>query len=106
MKSIIRQIIASVLLGVFAIPVLVPALHELFEDHEHFICTAVDIDHLHEDIIECELCDYLIGIQPIANEAEEERPGALVQESFRTAVEAPTHSLHITTYYLRGPPSA
>lgn len=106
MKSTIKQWTAVGLLGVFAIPVLIPALHELFEDHEHFICTAVDVDHLHEKVIECDLCDYLIGLKPITSEAEEEYTQFLVPDTFEQTIHAPVPAVLNAGYYLRGPPVA
>lgn len=53
-----------VLLAVFAVPSFVPALHELFEHHDHKHCTAKDVKHWHQGEIKCQLCDYLLSIKP------------------------------------------
>ena len=100
----LKQVTAFTLLGLFAIPVFTPALHELLEEHDHLVCTAVDVDHLHDAPFECDLCDYLIGIKPFSSDTEEEyyRPEALA--SFNPSVKITLTDLERSVRYLRGPP--
>lgn len=105
MRSTIVQAIVSVfLIGVFCVPIVVPAIHTALEDHEHTSCDVSDGIHQHEEESDCSICDYLIGIQSFHKDDEEEH--VLMPTVVLTAIskqgEFSKGQLHSTS--VRGPP--
>lgn len=93
------------LLVAIGIPSFVPALHELFHYHSHLHCTATSTDvHLHADVYDCDLCDYLISLSFFHDRTTtkwEDRQTAHVSplEPHDEAI-----LLYQTVPHLRGPP--
>lgn len=72
----LKSVIACLMLGVFLTPNMLPAFHALLDHdhhdhHDHEICQAKDTFHWHDDQLECELCDYAIGLKPIISDDQE-----------------------------------
>ena len=110
--SWIKAIVASLMLGVFLTPNLLPAFHAYLDhdhDHHHYhnhkTCKAKDTDHWHNDEVECDLCDYAIGIKPIiSDERELQLPLFTSTFGFIVVEEAPTGEKFLTPN-LRAPPA-
>ena len=106
LKQLFKQITTSALLVLFLVPNVVPALHELLEHHHHHdVCTAVDQLHWHDDVAECELCDYLIGIKPFHNDEQEERVPSNAPVVSMDDIQVAIAERTFVTPHLRGPPT-
>jgi hypothetical protein len=96
-------------LGLFiliGIPTFVPALHEFFHYHRHLHCTSSATDvHLHADIYECHLCDYLTTFTFLC----ESSPAPFTESTDITTTLSETHAPVVLSYFrqshLRGPPT-
>ena len=103
-NPLLRHITAGTMLALFLVPNVMPALHELLEHHEHFVCNAKDTLHWHDDVQECELCDYLIGIQTFHSDEQEEHFHHEVTYTSFLSHDVEMASRSFVTPHLRGPP--
>lgn len=97
---------AGLLLLTLAVPTFGPSVHELLEEHAHFHCTSTGDQHLHEKVVECELCAYLLSFH---NYLETNAPvfAEVVHGQTIPAISSPwLLSLDRETPHQRGPPAA
>ena len=104
-----KSIVGVILLGLFLVPNVAPAVHALLEEHshhDHLICESKGKEHFHQIEVDCTLCDYLIGIKPIYLEDDRQETTAI--DAQRYTLKSPEILLPIVllTPYLRGPPVA
>lgn len=105
MRSAVLQAVLSVfLIGVFCMPIVVPALHTAMEDHEHASCDVSNGIHQHEHETHCDLCDYLIGIQSFHKEEEEEQVLVHALELTAVAGQGQFSTGQLRSASVRGPP--
>ncbi len=104
--TVLQAVISFFLIGVFSVPIIVPAIHTALEDHDHTSCDVSNGIHQHEDETDCELCDYLISIQTFHKEDEEEHipVQALTLSAISGQGQFSTGQLRSTS--VRGPPAA
>lgn len=107
MKTIFRQIVVVFLAGTALVPAIVPALHQMLEEHEHhYHATSSDSDQFHDGETDCNLCDYLSAISPVIGEesAQLDQLAAVTKASVPTQEEIA--ALEPNSRHLRGPPTA
>lgn len=100
-----RTMAGIILLAVLAVPSFVPAFHEILHTHVYHTCEIVDGDaHLHPDIFDCDLCDYVTSFTWTCDDA----PAVIIAEApgeFRIAVHSdPVSHAPDGLQLLRGPP--
>jgi hypothetical protein len=100
-----RPFLGLSLLILLGIPTFVPALHELLHYHQHLHCTADHGDvHLHADIYDCGLCDYLTTFTYLDSQASIHLDTHFAETSIAINTEATFVFPHAGAYHLRGPP--
>lgn len=102
-EQIGKSIAALLLFAALVLPSAIKFVH-VFEDHEHFTCSAVST-HIHKSIIECDLCDfnYVSFDYTTAKFPNVHLPKVLLRV---VSMEAPLkyNSFKITNTQLRAPP--
>ena len=66
-KTIIHKIISLSVVLTLLLPIGIQFAHS-FEKHEHLVCDLVDIEHIHEQELDCSFCHVQLNTSSIFEE--------------------------------------
>ena len=66
-KNILHKIISVWTVVLLLLPIGIQFVHSL-ENHKHFVCTSKEISHIHEQQIDCSLCQIVLETNTVFND--------------------------------------
>ena len=99
----LHRCFALLLLFVIVIPITIQAVHAL-EKHEHTVCNAVDVKHIHSQDIDCDFFHFQIQQDTVALASNFENSTIQHATEILDNYLPSDYQLHLTSKSSRAPP--